>query len=80
MIPEYALKLGLNVCFINVGVQKINSSIVKTFKIVLASFQIKNKLEKARFFQETFLFANFSIKMILEISFLILSNINMKFA
>ena len=46
----YALKLGLKVFFTNVGVQKIDGFIFKIFKIVLASFQVKNKLESARFF------------------------------
>lgn len=35
--------------------------------IVLASFQIKDKLEKARFIQEIFLLADFSVELILKI-------------
>lgn len=41
MTPAYILKLGLTVCRINVGAQKINGFTLKTFKVVLASFQMK---------------------------------------
>lgn len=61
MMPAYTLKLGLKVRQINVGAQKIDGSILKTFKIILASFQVKKKLWKARFFEKTFLLANISI-------------------
>lgn len=47
MTSAYAAKLVLKVCFINVRVQKIDNLIFKTIEIVLASFQIQNKLEKA---------------------------------
>ena len=38
MILGYASKLGLKVCSINVKAQKVDDSILKTFKIVLDSF------------------------------------------
>ena len=50
MILGYALKLGLKICTINVRIQKINGSIFKIFKTVLANFEIENKFEKPRFF------------------------------
>lgn len=34
----YVLKLNLKVCYTNIEAQKINGSILKLFKIVLASF------------------------------------------
>ena len=46
----------------------------------IAAFQIKDKLDRARFFQETFLLVNTSMKVILRISFFILSNVNIQFA
>ena len=36
--PAYALRLGLRVQRTDIGAQKIDGSILKTFKIVLASF------------------------------------------
>ena len=38
MIPEYTSKLGYKVRPTNIRAQKIESSIFKMFKIVLASF------------------------------------------
>ena len=43
----YVLKLDLKVRLTNVRVHKIEGSNFKMFEIVLASFQVKNKLKKA---------------------------------
>ena len=52
--PAYASQLGLRARHTNVGAQKIDGSTLKTFGMVLASFQVEDKLGRARFFQETF--------------------------
>ena len=44
MSPAYASKLGLKVHHTNVGAQKIDGSTLKTFGMVLASFQMEDKL------------------------------------
>ena len=64
----------------NVGAQKIDGSTLETFEIVLASFYVEDKLERARFFQETFLLADFSIEVVLGMPFLTFSNADIKFA
>ena len=64
----------------NVRAQKIDGSILETFGMVLASFQMEDKLKRAQFFQETFLLADLSIKMVLWMSFLTFSNANVQFA
>lgn len=79
MTPAYASKLGLQVRQTHVSAQKINSSILETFGMVLASFQVEDKLGRARFFQETFLLADISVEMVLEMPFLTLSNVNIHF-
>ena len=48
--------------------------------MVLASFQIQDKLGTARFFQETFLLANISVEVVLGMSFVTLSNADIQFA
>ena len=48
--------------------------------MVIVAFQVKNKLGKARFFQETFLLANTSMKVVLRMPFLTLSNVDIQFA
>ena len=72
----YTKQLGLRTKKTDVGAQKIDGSLVRTFKIVIAGFQVINKLGRARFFQKIFLLANISIKVILWMSFLTFSNAN----
>ena len=50
------------------------------FGIVVASFRVENKLERAQFFYETFLLANIGIKVILGMFFLTLSNADVSFS
>ena len=50
MTPAYSSKLGLWVYRTNVGAQKIDSSTLQTFGMVLANFQVEDKLRKTRFF------------------------------
>lgn len=45
--PRYNSKLGLKVCLTNVEAQKIDGSSFDIFEIVLASFQVKDKLDQA---------------------------------
>ena len=47
--------------------------------MVLASFQVEDKLGRARFFQETFLLANISAEVVLGMPFLTLSNADVQF-
>ena len=47
--------------------------------MVLANFQVEDKLGRARFFQETLLLADISAKVVLNISFLTFSNANVQF-
>lgn len=76
----YGLKLSLNTRHTNVGTQKIDSFTFKILAIILASFWIEHKLGQAWYFQETFLLADTSIKILLGIFFISLSNIDIKFA
>lgn len=48
--PAYAKQLGLQIRQINIGAQKIDSSSLENFQIVLARFQLVVKLCNARFF------------------------------
>lgn len=66
----YAAKLGLAVRKTQVGAQKIDGSPLKTIEMVIAGFQIQDDLGRVRFLQETFLWADTSLKVILWITFL----------
>lgn len=48
--------------------------------MVIAGFQIQDKLGRVRFFQETFLLADTSMEVVLGLSFLTLSSADIRFA
>ena len=50
------------------------------FGIVLASFQIENKLRQARFFQESFLLAKTMVQVVLGMPFWTFSNADVSFS
>ena len=50
MTPAYTKKLGLQTQKTDVGAQKIDGSSLDTFGIVIAGFQVIDKLGRARFF------------------------------
>lgn len=52
MTPAYTANLELKICLNNIGAHKIDSSIIETFKMILASFYVKDKLNKAEFFKK----------------------------
>ena len=76
MAPAYVKKLGPRVRKTHVGAQKIDGSTLKTYGMVIAGFQVQDKFEKARFFQETFLVADTSVEVILRMPFLALSKVH----
>lgn len=47
--------------------------------MVIAGFSVQNRLEKVEFFEKTFLLADISIKVVLEMLFLTFSDINIWF-
>ena len=79
MTPAYASKLGLRVRHTDVGAQKIDSSTLQTFGMVLANFQVEDKLGRTWFFQETFLLADISAEVVLGMPFLTFSNADVQF-
>ena len=78
--PAYTAHLGLKVKVTDVGVQKINRSSLATYSMVIATFQVFDKLGRSWFFKETFLLANISIKVVLGIFILTFSNADVQFA
>ena len=80
MTPAYVAKLDLKVRETDIRAQKIDSSTLNTFGIVLANFQVENKLDRIWFFQKTILLANTTLEVILKIRFLTFSNVNVQFA
>ena len=79
MSPAYAKKLGFKTQKTNVGAQKIDGSVLETFEMVIADFQVENEGGRPKFFQETFLVANNKFEMILKMPLLKLSNADVSF-
>ncbi len=79
MTPTYVAKLGLINQKTNVGAQKIDGLLLVTYKMILVDFSVQNKLGKDWFFEETFLFTDTSIEVVLGMLFLALSNANTQF-
>ena len=55
----------------NIGVQKIDGSKLDTFGILIACFLVEIKERRSCFFEETFLLANISIDITVEMIFLL---------
>ena len=79
MNPNFAQKLGFYIRKTSIRVQKMDSSTLKTFRIVIANFQVEDKVNRPRFFKEIFLVADIKFEVILGISFLKISNTNVLF-
>ena len=58
---------------------KIDGTTLDTYKIVIAAFLVKNKINWVRFFEVTFLMANVSPKVVFGMPFLTLSSTDIDF-
>ena len=63
----------------NVRVQIINSTMLDTYKMAVAAFSVTDKANQVRFFEETFLVANISPKVVIRILFPNLSGADIDF-
>ena len=64
MNPAYAKQPSFQVWKTDVEAQKINGLLLQTFGIVIAGFQVDDKLGRAKFFQELFLLAKTSMEVV----------------
>lgn len=62
MTSVYVTVLGIQVCFIIIKALKINSFFFKIYGIIIASFKILDKFDRAQYFYKTFFFFDISIK------------------
>ena len=79
MNPNFAQKLGLKIWKTNVGAQKIDSSTLEIFEMIIIDFQIEGKTNRLRFFQKAFFVANTKFEIILRMFFLKFSNADVLF-
>ncbi len=76
MTPAYAVELGFTTRKRSIEAQKVYVLPLKTYDMTLARFSLQDNLGRVWFFEETYLLADTSIKVVLEMSFLTLSNAN----
>ena len=77
--PAFAERLGLVVQTTNVGAQKIDSTTLKTYGMVVAALSVTDQANRVRFFEKTFLVANVSPDMVLGMPFFTLSSADINF-
>ena len=77
--PAFAKQLGLSIRPTDVVAQKIDGTTLHTYGMVVAAFSVEDKANQVRFFEETFLVANVSPEVVLEIPFLTLSGVDIDF-
>ena len=77
--PNFAKKLSLTIRPTDVEAQKIDDFKLITYEIVVAAFPMKDKANRVRFFEETFLITNVSLEVVLETLFLTLSGADVDF-
>ncbi len=75
----FAQQLSLKICKTNIRAQKINSTTLETYKIVVSTFFVSNKYGRERFFEESFLLADVKSDIILGMPFLTMSNADVDF-
>ena len=78
--PTFAKQLGgFSIRTTDHGAQKIDGTILDTHGIVVAAFSVVDKANRVRFFEETFLVANVSPKVVLGMLLLTLSGVDVDF-
>ena len=75
----FARELGLFIMPIDVRDKKIDGTTLDIFGMVVAAFWAIDKVNRVKFYEETFLVTNISLKVVLGILIPILSNADMDF-
>ena len=79
MYLSFAKQLGLLIRLTDVRAQKIDGTTLETHEIVVAVFSVVDKVNRERFFEESFLVDNVSPDIVLGMLFLTLSNADVDF-
>ena len=77
--PTFTKQLSLFIRPTDIGVQKNDSPTLDTLKMVVTTFSITDKVNWVIFFEETFLVANVSLKVVLGMLFFTLNSANIDF-
>ena len=72
-------ELGFPIKPSDIGAQKIDSTMLDTYRILVVAFLMTDKANQVKFFEETLLIANVSLEIVFGIFFLILSGADVDF-
>lgn len=75
----FAARFDFSPQSIDINLQKIDGSALKTYGIVITGFSIKDKSDRIRFFKETYLLADTIMKVVLGMFFLTLNSVDVHF-
>lgn len=77
--PTFAKESSLPIRTIDVRAEKIDSTMLDNYKMIVAAFLVIDKENQVRFFKEIFLVTNFSLQIVFIMLFLILGDANTDF-
>ena len=77
--PAFAQELAVPIRLTDVRAQKIDGTTLETYRMVFAAFLVEDKVNRVRFFEETFLVANVSPEVVFGMLFLTLSGADVDF-
>ena len=79
MSQAFAFQLDLQIQKTNVQASKIDSTILKTYEMIVSTFFISDKNSKERFFEKSLLLANIKPELVFKMFFLIINNANIDY-
>lgn len=79
MSQTFAHQLDLKVWKTNIEAQKVDSTTLETYKIVVSTFSVLDKDGRKRLFENRFLLADVKPDIVLAILFLAMSNTDIDF-
>ena len=77
---SFAKQLGFFIRPTDVGVKKIDGTMLDTYRIVVVAFSVVDKANQVRFFEKNLLVANVSPKVVLKMLFFTLSGAKIDFS
>ena len=77
--PTFAKKLSLPIILTDIGIQKIDTTMLDIFGMVVTAFSMTDEANWVKFFKKIFLVANVSLKVVLGMSFLTLNSVDVYF-
>ncbi len=79
MSQVFTQQLGLKIRKNNIGAQKIDSTILEIYGIVVFTFSVLDKDGRERFFEESFLLADVKPDIMFGMPFVTMTNTNIDF-